>query len=502
MNNSINDEVKFFNYLDAGVYAFKRINQEGNISFNNAVKNNQRAPKIKDINYSNAIIARAVLSFCCMQRLMTFSIKEQNDLISFDEIEKTKEFENFKNKLFKSDPALTGAACKNIFKQIRNTIAHGNISSMFNFQTFEKNLYEIYSICGSLSPKDKLLRQKLSDAIYDSQTMKVEYESNYEIAEDGTRIKRPSPIKKEIEINIYDIFNVMYNFLNSQYVETKPYIYQIFENSVEIENENGKSVYNFDEIQQENFEEIKNDFIEFYKNLKKKGIDILETALKKQSNMFAINGDSLSLPRIENFADFVAIDKILQSKDFVRIKAIKYINTYLTVLYPNCDKDSLIKMTFKNNAIIHHFSSNSPSELFLGICYANMDLNNVYKELLITETITLLQQIESNNLKSYIVDSDIFKKLLVEIYEKDIEDITFKEKIKIIDNIRNSFTHGNYINGVEDKIEIYDQISNSNKTLEHKFSIYTDELEEINEVCINTLTNHYNQKNKQNDKQK
>ena len=62
--------------------------------------------------------------------------------------------------------------------------------------------------------------------------------------------------------------------------------------------------------------------------------------------------------------------------------------------------------------------------------------------------------------------------------------LTQKQKTSVVETIRNSIIHANYILGANDKFEIYDQKSAKEKQIEHKFTVYTDELEQIKDVCI------------------
>ena len=50
--------------------------------------------------------------------------------------------------------------------------------------------------------------------------------------------------------------------------------------------------------------------------------------------------------------------------------------------------------------------------------------------------------------------------------------------------------HGNYINNVGDKIEIFDQVSDSDETLEHKFTIHSRDLEEVKDKCFEVFKIH------------
>lgn len=73
------------------------------------------------------------------------------------------------------------------------------------------------------------------------------------------------------------------------------------------------------------------------------------------------------------------------------------------------------------------------------------------------------------------------------MFEKEEVALDDKDLISIIDNIRNAFVHGSYINLPDDRIEIYDQKTKKDKQLEHKFTLDNSDMEEIKDACLYSL---------------
>ena len=106
----------------------------------------------------------------------------------------------------------------------------------------------------------------------------------------------------------------------------------------------------------------------------------------------------------------------------------------------------------------------------------------IYKELLITETLNLLEFLDSEQ-----SESQEHWKGLVDTYQI-FEDIATKngftsktDEEKIVNHIRNSIIHLRYIKG-KNAIHIYD--GETNKDLQFKFTLTMSELEEIKDCCF------------------
>jgi len=114
----------------------------------------------------------------------------------------------------------------------------------------------------------------------------------------------------------------------------------------------------------------------------------------------------------------------------------------------------------------------------------NSRIESSYKELLIVQIGNMLEEIEQNNLKRKVCSAEIFTQIAAEVFDKEESEVTDQDTMFVLDKIRNSIVHGRYINAGDEKMEIYDQISSSNKDIEHKFTLFTEDMESVKDACL------------------
>jgi hypothetical protein len=179
----------------------------------------------------------------------------------------------------------------------------------------------------------------------------------------------------------------------------------------------------------------------------------------------------------ENFAHReVAVDKGLSQFKF---KGLKDLYTTMSI-----NADGSFTQAELQQAILQLGADGGyNAENIMGMWYS-AHFDTIYKELLITEVLSLIEEIDHNKKIAELYQTKMIEEIASEYLEKKPADLSSKDKLNTLCKIRNAFTHGSYINSVGDKIEIYDQINNKNTQKEYKFTIYLDELEQIKKDCI------------------
>lgn len=482
----LKNQIKYFEYMDFATQSYKMIFEDNADSLYDAIKT-KKVAKLKNIPDSDVLavidIARSVLC----RRLFTLAVREQEEFVDFSVIESKQEYKKFRDKILGKHPNLTQADCQKILRQICNAISHGDILSSFNFSEYEERLKSFYENFKTLSPTygylvKQFYSKKLVDLYYSSNNLIFNYESFFEFLPDGTKQKRNKPVKIKLTLTEEDIITIV-NLVLDYTMHEKIFDSIIDNDTIEVENAKDiiQSVKNstkisdyakvlpkilkFDDIQKEAREDLKNHFIDVFKKYTK------FTDNDQMDDMISLFSETIATQNV-SFADkytFLKINQLLHVIELLPVNINESKNSYLEILLYNLQNDS--KM-FNDEENFYEILS----------CIDFLDGNKFYKELLIAETSAMLQIVEQNELKLKVGSSAIIREIAAEIYEK--EEFTDKEIIIIIDNIRDAFVHGSYITNVDDKIEIYDQITRTDKTLEHKFTLYNDDLEKINKACF------------------
>ena len=483
--DSIETEMKFIRYMNAGVQAFKEMSEDTSKNFYNCVKN--KVPLIENIPGSNVLLSKIIIGIANLRRMLIYSIRERKNLIKFSDIEKHDDYIKLKNELFENDENFTNADCNRVLEQICNRIAHGNISQSIDIDVFEKGMKEIYRQCGTISPKkDVNLFLKMTEILKDCTCLHINYESKFEHLPDGKIKKRSTPLIKTIIFTSNHMNLLNSTLLADNFIKQVTSIIAISKNldKIKIINDQGQETIKLDEVQSESFKELINDFDQFLARMKKQGIDLLKVATTK-TPMLAIHESQAknAVPRKEDFEMGIAVHRIMlrQEYKYTKFKSLADIMLTMPGTLEECKDSAELDMllSFIYNEKIYKSAAD-----FLEACYNNMNMDHVYREFLLTELVTLLENMEENKLNDQVGNSEIISQIASEIYEIPKNKLTQKQKTSVVETIRNSIIHANYILGANDKFEIYDQKSAKEKQIEHKFTVYTDELEQIKDVCI------------------
>ena len=469
----IKNQIRYFECLDAAVSAYKMMADGEAKSFYEAIKKQNKIPLINSIPGSNVLLANHVLKTATSRFSFMLLIREEKTFIKFDKIQKQDKYISIRDKILENDPCLTQAECDKILNQITNAIAHGDILSSLDFKLYEDTLNRIYTHSRSLNATHPDMEKIYYDGHIASSVLKFNYETYFDLLPDGTRIKKNRPVKKQLKLTHDDIANIVY--MISDHTETMNAAYYMDKNNIVVIDlaNNTETEYPLDEIQKEAMSDLYNFYkIKLEKHLNKELSSKLANTLAMPKILF---GEKFAYLKIRELCDVgTAISKGLQQTK----RGIDEIQNYMSNVVKNyLDKAHIYQA--KNAEIV----SKELSYYIRPVL--NNEIENLYKNYLIVEIATMLQIIEQNELKRKVGNSPIIREIAAEYYEK--EEFTDKEIIKIIDHIRDAFIHGTYINNVEDKIEIYDQITRTDKTLEYKFTVYNDDLEQLKTACMSAL---------------
>ncbi len=476
----IKNQIRYFECLDSAVSAYKMMTNDEADSFYDAIKRQNKVPLINSIPGSNVLLANHVLKTGISRFALMMYVREEENFIKFDKIQNEDAYINVKNKILKNDPSLTHAECNKVLKQICNAIAHGDVLSSLDFEEYERMLNEIYSHSHSLNAKHPDMERKYYDGHIASSRLKFNYETFFDILPDGTRVRRPRPIKKQLEIAHDDITKIVYLIADNSI--TMPAAFYINrEGNVDVldlskpDYESSKSTYVLDEVQKECLQDLQNKYFnENIKNFEKEFNENISLSMAISKIML---GEKFKYLKIRELCDVGAtISKGLQETK----RSARQIYEAIWDLYQEKLKNGYVyKMKNSGSEIVS-------KELNLTMrTVLNADLDNIYKNFLMMQVASMLQIVEQNNLKLKVGSSPVVREIAAEYYEKD--EFSDREIIKILDNIRDALIHGTYINDVEDRINIYDQVSRTDKTLEYKFTIFNSDLEKIKYACMDAF---------------
>ncbi|MBP3431755.1 MAG: hypothetical protein J6K39_02755 [Clostridia bacterium] len=484
----IKNEIRYLESLNVAVAAYKNAPEQ---TFYDAVKKQKKIPLINYIRDSDVLLALDVLRIAVTRKLFSLAVREQDGFVDFSSIKTSPDYIKVRDKILKKHPSLANADCNKILRQICNAISHGDILSSFNFKEYEKSVSKIYAMKKTLSTNNKSVVEKfyakqLVESYYLASDLEFKYESFFEFLPDGSKVKRDKPMKITLKISEDDIILIMNLILDyTLHEQIGKSIYDLTLTSDEKKEKMLKptkgmdgvnllpELLNFDEVQKDAFEKLKAEF---------------EKTIFTHTDIFKLDyKNSNSITILELLATGNAMHDISFGSTFTFIK----LNRLLTIieLLPiniNDSKRNLLDIVSQNcnlGQTINDLNEEDYQELLPYIEYCTD--GRMHKELLAIQTITTLQDVEQNNLKRLVGACPAIQQIAKEIYEK--ETFSDKEIIKIIDNIRDAFTHGTYINNIEDEFDIYDQVSRTDKSLEYKFTVTSDTLEAINFTAISAL---------------
>lgn len=492
----LSNQVKFFKYLDAGVRAYKLFDEGSVDSYYDGVKRSKNAPPISGIAGSNVLLAKTILGIALARRTLVAQLRENGKNLLFSKIENEEDFIRIKNRIFTEDPTLSNAECDKILTSICNSIAHGDITKSFNFDVFEKGIKEIYRECGTIESKKKPeLRQKLNDTIRNSASIYVNYTSRFTFDNDGNKIPRPTPVKYNLNIDFATISALLTRIVfNNDLSQNSRIAYGLTEDGVvHIADENLNELESFplNNIQKKNFVEIYEHCTEMFKSHNYHGMNIAKL-LQYYENLDSCRKtgfvDQSKMTLAEQYAMDVALQSVLFEDKFSYIKT-RNMSTIAITLPPDIEaskqdiKEHTIRITDLDMNLFGH------NMFFLSVgLYQTLNLERIYKEMLITETLTMLELAEQNCLLTRIAENKNSEEFFDAVGNDTDEEYTSREKVKILNHLRNSLVHANYIIDAEDKYYLFDQISRSNETLECKYVITIDELEAVKNACIDVFT--------------
>ncbi len=488
-----NEEFKYFSYLDAGVEAYKSLIYDENSSFYNSVKKNSKAPALNNIPGSDVLLSKTLLALSLAQRLLVFSIRERKDDLLFVKMQSDSQYVDMMNEMFSDEPNLTQAEAEKILTQFCNAIAHGDVVQMFDFEHYKKEITEIYRQCGTLSPKNPDLQNKLADALEKCACLVFNYESNFTFTETGEKIRRPATVKKQLKLTFDHLKTVTTYLAAEDFIQNRRLAFEMNKGKYYLNDRGVRKELVLDDIQEEEL----NLFTAFYNKLMKEYglgvIDQIREVYDKEPDLLHSreqhDGKYLSPTLLENVM-MVGLQHVLFEKELQYLK-IRNLTPVALALPANLDfakysADGVVQRALQLNFMNFQRTTTTYDCLNLvrSTC-ANGDLFNVYKEFLITETMSMFEILEQKGKIRELASAEIFHTLAKDLFE--VEEATDDQAKTVIKHLRNSFMHGRYISSVTDSFYIYDQVSKRNEDVEYKFELYLNELEKIKDACLDRV---------------
>ena len=144
--NKLNNEIQFFKKLDSAIELYRKLKKE-------------QITKIGSIG-SGSLQSINLLTCAFLRRMFVMKLREgiKSSEIDFSKIENQEYLAKIKNKTLKNAKNLFNKTDSDIFRAVCNSIAHGDIISMYPFER-EKDVYKFL-----LSAK-KMSAQYISDFI-------------------------------------------------------------------------------------------------------------------------------------------------------------------------------------------------------------------------------------------------------------------------------------------------------------------------------------------------
>lgn len=469
--DDLSNEIKFFECLDGARAAFGKFAYGQARSFYDAVKKSGRPQQIKSVTGSNVLLAKTLISLSLPRRIMVMQLREGAEFIKFDRINTDPRFEKLKTELFADEPNLSNAECEKILRQVCNSIAHGDIIKSFDFKVFEDGIYEIYKTCGTIESKKNFdLQKKLEDTIRNSCLIKVNYESNFIFNADGTRTKRPHPVKLELKFVWSHLVTLMDLLTEEGFTKTDPTALNFLDKNGLIEKTSlntGTTQIQLTPKQLEALKELTLDFKQMMFELDGKTIS------KEDEDIFTPKNE------LDVLILRAALQNVLIGKDYTYLKTRNFFDAGISIPgnIESAKRDFAQYQNDVSNLDIKLYPNRG--ELYRAL-YQNFKMDRSYKEILSTEVLNMLELAEQNNLLTKIARKcDFLTDLVCEEKEIGEEEVTDRDLLTAISHIRNSFMHGLYINNVDDKFEIFDYTTRTDKTPDFKFTVYNEDLEDI-----------------------
>lgn len=497
--------------------------------------NDESLNSIKDC--LNRTISNKVLKNILLRRAYEVYVREgiHFDEIDFSNLATNSRFQKLKSKILKNDKDLLGVGDEDFLRQVANAIAHGNyvelldidgIENSFQNKDAELNLnfkdngnltmqYEFSNDDSGYDQKSKDLYEKLrakknevrvtprelfivmlDKAINKNcENLKFRYESNYEIDENGNRVKRPATVYYELELTFEDIDEILLFIISSMQQnrflalvgkEDQGTLFEAIDegyrsDAEKILDKNNIVLYNSEANVVEDTLTLDDHQKEYFIDEYVRCRELFDKAYYKK----IFNADFV--------ADIISTNATTQLKGLSdmltssRVRKLAYINFAL-------DRNVRSYFSFVNNL----FPMDAPTTIqdFIAdetqIAYANKQIYEVYNESLISEILLLLQILEDKGKLSEVYQNNkimsIVNSLDLDVLNNLRANSKFTDDTKtFIYHLRNSFTHMTYLLNPNGDICIYDQISKRNRNLIYKYNIDIPSLEIIKNELLSKV---------------
>lgn len=483
------DEIKMLYYLDAATKGMKDLFNATAPSEFRAIIRNTNSPRInnlaerKFLEDCKVLLANTILRLNTTRRLLVLDWRQRRDDYKIDEIEKSESFAKFKNSLFEKNPSLAKEPSDKILTTLCNCIAHGDVLMSFDFTTYKTEIAKFYQAKQTLNVKEEKDLEELEELLRKCCILKFNYTSKYTTDENGNKVKRPQPLKSELTMDYKAFYTLMLDVLADKHINHYPvsYGYIPFIQTVVITDikTNEQIPIIMDETQIATFKSI------FKECSKVTGLPQIDEVAAVYTAIYNILvGNKFTYMKILNIQD--AAQMIPKTISDARSSYLEWDSKLTSRHYLNYNQ-------FGYSSTLNNYYSKNPVQAIqceirerLRWSYTHTE-NYAYKEMLISETLTMLQYAEKNDLLTQIADRLTSEESL---NNEQSATPSADNQLKTIKHIRNAFVHGYYINDSSKDLKIYDQISKDNKDVEYKFTVNIEQLENIKDCALNVLTEH------------
>lgn len=535
MNTKIyKDENEFLKCLDIAVRAFKVYSEtekkdEKTLTFSNALLEGEieyhleqdktldytklyyRVKKEHSKDFSYQMRKYVKVLYCALYRstLATFA-RENKELINFDEVKNSPKYSVIMNKILSTDSSLSEAQKLAILScdaeifltNICNQIAHGNVHNLMTDEEGKKARY--IEIMGKyrMSFKDyDIKRAVIKDkaverTFFQDEIIRINFFSY--------RLNKNC----QFDLREEDVFELL--ILLASNIQSREIQFELKERIEEVQRDYRTGILNTEyfTLSEENRPYIQR-LLNQYSVTKDANLVTQAKALMKEypftdvQKEFAITKTENFIQYFKdeygNFNDFLtyAIAKCsIDSCVFAQEKLIGWYReqvlytTFLRLVYFNLpfmgegDKNTIDHILLVNMKNCQEVAKNDSHDFITTIYFS--EKKNLYNQMLLTETLNILQLAEKKGLWNEIAENSLIVKRIAEECELEDKDEKTKE-LYVLEKLRNSFQHIRYIKDQESFL-IFD--GKDKEHLQFQFEIFTDELEEFKNSALQTLTNY------------
>lgn len=436
----------------------------------------------------------------------TFAVysRELKDIIDFDLVKNAENYDAVIDNILKTDKSLSDedkAIIKNVDAEkflitLCNQIAHGNVYNTFFNEDKKKQAYIeiIEKYKQHFNIKASLIQDKgLENLFFNDEAIKINFHSYR--------------LNKNCQFDLYksDIMKLLYILGGSlPYAQGTCFYDTTYEKLL---TDYKQEIYEMEcySITNKENEERLNELLKLYSQTKNDEYHEQAKSLLKR-DMFENIQKQTAISKIDNFLSFykkyyvnwddryishvinVCVNNCvfnkkrihgwLEEQGLLMMSILKLYEN--SPFYPEKDGISMAQVIGETVESFAKAISYNPQLTFLVILSSQPE--NVYSEMLFTQTLNILQLAEKKGLWEEIGRNS-------NVANEIAQDYGYQNGVFVIQKLRNSLQHIRFVKDQE-SVQIFD--GEDNDHLEFMFEIYIDELEEVKQTALDSLINYNN----------